>query len=169
MNDGVMGRLRERVRPYRYAAAVVLLGVILMLLPGGGSETADGPSGAEAETFDRAAVQGEMEEILRAIDGGGELRLMLTVDAGTARELAQDVTAERGGESGKSRSETVVVGAGSGTQEVVVTRSVYPRYVGALVFCEGGGSAGVRLAVTNAVSALTALPSDRITVLQGKP
>ena len=169
MNDGVLGRLRERVRPYRYAAAVVLLGVILMLLPGGGSETADGPSGAETETFDRAAVQGEMEEILRTIDCVGELRLMLTVDAGTARELAQDVTAERGGESGKSRSETVVVGAGSGTQEVVVTRSVYPRYVGALVVCEGGGSAGVRLAVTNAVSALTALPSDRITVLQGKP
>lgn len=169
MNDGVLGRLRERIRPYRYAAAVVLIGVILMLLPGGGSETADGPSGAEEETFDRAAVQGEMEEILRAIDGVGELRLMLTVDAGTARELAQDVTAERGEESGKSRSETVVVGAGSGTQEVVVTRSVYPRYVGALVVCEGGGSAGVRLAVTNAVSALTALPSDRITVLQGKP
>ena len=31
------------------------------------------------------------------------------------------------------------------------------------------GSAGVRLAVTQAVSALTALPSDKITVLQGKP
>ena len=63
----------------------------------------------------------------------------------------------------------VVVGTGSGTQEVVVTNRVYPRYVGALVVCEGGGSAGVRLAVTQAVSALTALPSDKITVLQGKP
>ena len=61
------------------------------------------------------------------------------------------------------------VGTGSGTQEVVVTNRVYPRYVGALVVCEGGGSAGVRLAVTQAVSALTALPSDKITVLQGKP
>ena len=107
---------------------------------------------------------------LRAIDGVGELRLMLTVDSGTKRELAQDTTAERSGsEDMKRKSETVVVGTGSGTQEVVVTNRVYPRYVGALVVCEGGGSAGVRLAVTQAVSALTALPSDKITVLQGKP
>ena len=103
-----------------------------------------------------------MENILRAIDGVGELRLMLTVDSGTKRELAQDTTAERSGsEDMKRKSETVVVGTGSGTQEVVVTNRVYPRYVGALVVCEGGGSAGVRLAVTQAVSALTALPSDK--------
>ena len=111
-----------------------------------------------------------VDERLRAIDGVGELRLMLTVDSGTKRELAQDTTAERSGsEDMKCKSETVVVGTGSGTQEVVVTNRVYPRYVGALVVCEGGGSAGVRLAVTQAVSALTALPSDKITVLQGKP
>ena len=111
-----------------------------------------------------------MENILRAIDGVGELRLMLTVDSGTKRELAQDTTAERSGsEDTKRKSETVVVGTGSGTQGVVVTNRVYPRYVGALAVCESGGSAGVRLAVTQAVSALTALPSDKITVLQGKP
>ena len=111
-----------------------------------------------------------MDNILRAIDGVGELRLMLTVDSGTKRELAQDTTAERSGsEDMKRKSEAVVIGTGSGTQEVVVTNRVYPRYVGALVVCEGGGSAGVRLAVTQAVSALTALPSDKITVLQGKP
>ena len=38
-----------------------------------------------------------MENILRAIDGVGELRLMLTVDSGTKRELAQDTTAARSG------------------------------------------------------------------------
>lgn len=49
-----------------------------------------------------------MENILRAIDGVGELRLMLTVDSGTKRELAQDTTAERSGsEDMKRKSETV--------------------------------------------------------------
>ena len=127
-----------------------------------------GSSGGGAKPF--PVAEEEMENILRAIDGVGELRLMLTVDSGTKRELAQDTTTERSGsEDVKRKSETVVVGTGSGTQEVVVTNRVYPRYVGALVVCEGGGSAGVRLAVTQAVSALTALPSDKITVLQGKP
>ena len=141
-----------------------------MLLPGGTAEAEPAAGSPDAEAFDRGAVQEEMENILRAIDGVGELRLMLTVDSGTKRELAQDTTAERSGsEDMKRKSETVVVGTGSGTQEVVVTNRVYPRYVGAFVVCEGGGSAGVRLAVTQAVSALTALPSDKITVLQGKP
>ena len=127
-----------------------------------------GSSGGGAKPF--PVAEEEMENILRAIDGVGDLRLMLTVDSDTKRELAQDTTAERSGsEDMKRKSETVVVGTGGGTQEVVVTNRVYPRYVGALVVCEGGGSAGVRLAVTQAVSALTALPSDKITVLQGKP
>ena len=148
----------------------LVLGIVLMLLPGGNAEAEPTAGSPDAEAFDRGAVQEEMENILRAIDGVGELRLMLTVDSGTKRELAQDTTPERSGsEDMKRKSETVVVGTGSGTQEVVVTNRVYPRYVGALVVCEGGGSAGVRLAVTQAVSALTALPSDKITVLQGKP
>ena len=150
--------------------ASTMVCIVLMLLPGGNAEAEPTAGSPDAEAFDRGAVQEEMENILRAIDGVGELRLMLTVDSGTKRELAQDTTAERSGsEDMKRKSETVVVGTGSGTQEVVVTNRVYPRYVGALVVCEGGGSAGVRLAVTQAVSALTALPSDKITVLQGKP
>ena len=169
MKDARAGKWLEGLKKYRLAALAALLGIVLMLLPGGTAEAEPTAGSPDAEAFDRGAVQEEMENILRAIDGVGELRLMLTVDSGTKRELAQDTTAERSGsEDMKRKSETVVVGTG-GTQEVVVTNRVYPRYVGALVVCEGGGSAGVRLAVTQAVSALTALPSDKITVLQGKP
>ena len=168
--NGELGKRLEGLKKYRLAALTALLGVVLMLLPGGKEETVSAPEASAGETFDRAAVQEEMESILRLIDGVGELRLMLTVDSGTRHELARDTTDERSGtEDVKRKSETVVLGAGSGTQEVVVTDSIYPGYVGALVVCEGGGSAGVRLAVTQAVSALTGLPSDRITVLQGKP
>lgn len=158
------------LKKYKYVLSVMLLGTLLMLLPSGG-EAQESASAADAEeVFDRAAVQREMEDILRAIEGVGELRLMLTVDAGTKHELAQDITAERGTSEGlREASETVIVGTGSGTRGVVVTQSVYPRYVGALVVCEGGGSASVRLAVTEAVRALTGLPSDKISVQQGKP
>ena len=156
MKDARAGKWLEGLKKYRLAALAALLGIVLMLLPGGNAEAEPTAGRPDAEAFDRGAVQEEMENILRAIDGVGE--------------LAQDTTAERSGsEDMKRKSETVVVGTGGGTQEVVVTNRVYPRYVGALVVCEGGGSAGVRLAVTQAVSALTALPSDKITVLQGKP
>ena len=164
-------RAAEALKKYRLAALVVILGVLLMLLPDGTvKDAAPQGSAAAGETFDRTAVQEEMERILSAIDGTGRLRLMLTVDAGTKHELAQSSSSSRSGaDEWQQKSEPLTIGAGSGTQEVVVTNSLYPRYVGALVVCEGGGSAGVRLAVTNAVSALTGLTSDRITVLQGKP
>lgn len=170
MKERGLPKYLETLKKYRLAAAVILLGVVLMLLPGGETAEQSPPRDAETEAFDRAAVQSEMEDILRGIDGVGELTLMLTVDAGTRRELAQNVTEEQSGrEDIKKKTETLVLGAGSGVQNVVVTESVYPRYVGALVVCEGADSASVRLAVTNAVSVLTALPSDRISVVRGKP
>ena len=171
MREQPWTKAAEAVKKYRLAALVILFGVVLMLLPDGTPKEASPPESAAAgETFDRAAVQEEMEAILSAIDGTGRLRLMLTVDAGTKHELAQSSSSSRSGaDEWQQKNEPLTVGAGSGVQEVVVTNSLYPRYVGALVVCEGGGSAGVRLAVTNAVSALTGLTSDRITVLQGKP
>ena len=98
---------------------------------------------------------------------------MLTVRGGGEYALAQDrsLTQKRSGEEQKeyvSKEETVVLGSGS-SAEVVVTGSSFPDYVGALVVCEGGGSATVRLQVTQAVSALTGLSSDRISVIKGRP
>ena len=43
------------------------------------------------------------------------------------------------------------------------------RYTGAVVVCEGGGSASVRLQLTQAVSALTGLTSDKIAIVKGRP
>ena len=67
-----------------------------------------------------------------------------------------------------SLSETVVLGSGT-SAEVVVTHSRYPRFVDALIVCEGGDRADVQLKVTQAVSALTGLSSERISVVKGTP
>ena len=66
------------------------------------------------------------------------------------------------------KTETVVLGNGT-SAEVVVTHSRYPRFVGALIVCEGGDRADVQLRVTQAVSALTGLSSERISVVKGTP
>ena len=115
MKDARAGKWLEGLKKYRLAALAALLGIVLMLLPGGNAEAEPTAGSPDAEAFDRGAVQEEMENILRAIDGVGELRLMLTVDSGTKRELAQDTTAERSGSEDMMRkSETVVVGTGRG-------------------------------------------------------
>ena len=43
------------------------------------------------------------------------------------------------------------------------------RWTGAVIVCEGGGNATVRLQLTRAVSALTGLSSDKIAIVKGRP
>ena len=62
--------------------------------------------------------------------------------------------------------ETVIVNSGSGQEAVLLTRR-YPTFQGALVVCEGGDDAEIRLLMTRAVSALTGIGADRITVCKG--
>ena len=158
---------------YKYAALVALIGAGLLLWPGLGEPEADShPRSPSAQTaqgsWDLQTVQTEMEEILAAMDGGGQVKVMLTVDSDGERQLAQDTQLSYSGntaapEDYSRKSETVRLD-GSGGDETVVVRRTYPTYRGALVVCQGGGSAEVRLAVTGAVAALTGLPTDRVTV-----
>ena len=151
---------------YKFAALVVLIGAVLLLWPSGEDRTA-GPSPAQTAQ-ESGNIQAELEEILGTIQGVGEVRVMLTLDSDGEQQLAQDAELTYRGdteapEDYSRQSETVLVDAGS-NEEVVVTRQVYPTYRGALVVCQGGDQAAVKLAVTEAVAALTGLTADRITV-----
>ena len=164
----------DALKRCKYVVLTAALGIVLLLLPNGNEKKQeDGGAPGAAEDFDRTALQEEMEEILSSLDGVGHLKLMLTVDGGSAYELARDEaqTQKRSGENTGERtqkSETVVLGSGA-SAEVVVTRSRFPAFIGALVVCEGGDRAEVRLRVTQAVAALTGLSTERITVVKGTP
>ena len=151
---------------YKYAALIALIGAGLLLWPGlsGGSKVLSQPKQEE----DIRDIQQEMEDILGAMSGVGQVKVMLTVDTDGERHLAQNTQLSYSGataapEGYSRRSETVLTDGGEGDETVVVQRT-YPTYRGALVVCEGGGSAEVRLAVTEAVAALTGLATDRVTV-----
>lgn len=144
-------------KKYKYVGLVVLAGILLMLLPG--KKTAADPQ-ESGGSFSLEDTERRMEELL------GRVQVMLTLKNGPELELAEDADdTDRDGELRRQR-EPVTLNRGSGYQDVVVTRETYPVYLGAVVVCQGAGSGGVRLAVTEAVAALTGLPADRITVVQ---
>ena len=152
---------------YKYAALVALICAGLLLWPGGKS-VPGGVISAGPEKAEQPELQAQLEDILATISGVGQVRVLLTVESGGERQLAQDTELEYSGptaspEDYSRRSETVLVKGGSGAETVTV-RQTYPTYRGALVVCQGGDRAEVRLAVTEAVAALTGLTSDRVTV-----
>ncbi len=151
---------------YKYAALVALMGAGLLLWPsgsGGTEKTAQQPGAAE----ELADVQAQMEDILGAMSGVGQVRVMLALESDGERILAQDTDLSYRGSTASpedySRSSETVLTGGSG-DGTVVTQRLYPAYRGAVVVCQGGGRADVRLQVTQAVAALTGLSADRITV-----
>lgn len=152
--------VRKLWEKYKIIGIVMAMGVVLLLWPGGEdpSETGGGTRLPAADDLQR-----ELEEILAVMDGVGRVRVLLAAERLGENRLAQDGELTYSGspaepESYSRRWETVLDG------EAVVTGQTAPVYRGALVVCQGGGQPAVRLAVTEAVAALTGLPADRITV-----
>ena len=159
---------------YKYVLLVVLVGAALLLWPSGGLKTTGEAQTAapESQTDTLLETEARMKEILSKIDGVGELELMLTLESTEQQEFAVDTELSYSGQTAapddySRRSETVVLSGKDGDTPVVV-KNVSPAYRGALVVCQGGGNAEVKLAVTQAVAALTGLSTDRITVVKWK-
>ena len=93
----------------------------------------------------------------------GEATVVLTLNSSGEDVLAQDTS-----EGTSSDRETVIVSTGSGTEEAVSVKTIYPEFKGALVICQGAGNASVKLEVLKAVSAITGLSSDQISICQRK-
>lgn len=159
-------KLEELWKKYRLVLLIILAGVLLMLLPAGSKKDVAEEVRQERETFSLEETERRMEEILGRIEGTGKLQLMLTLKSGSQLHLAEDTDRTMDGDELRTQQETVTLNRGSGYQDVVITQQVYPSYQGALVVCQGADQAAVRLAVTEAVSALTGLSSDKITVVK---
>ena len=151
---------------YKFVLLVILAGAALLLLPSPKEEEGQPPP-AEPEQTGGFQVEG-LEEALSQVDGAGEVRVVLTVKSTARQVLAQDGRSTQRGSELDSTLTTVVVSQGSGTQEPVTIQQLSPQYQGALVVCSGGDDPSVRLRIVEAVSALTGLGADKISVCKGK-
>lgn len=110
LSGGVPEKLRKAAEKYKYAIAVALLGVFLMLLPTGGVRGARSAPEPEA----RASVQAEWERALAAFEGVGRLHLVLRTEPETQSVTGALVVCE-GADSAKVRLElTRALGALTG-------------------------------------------------------
>lgn len=157
---------REALGKYQYVLLIIAVGAALLLLPTGGRDSPgeETPAREEESSFDLEAFEKKLEKALSQVEGAGETRVVLTLEGGSRQVLARNQ--DREGDGGTSNT-VVTVGKGSGAQEAVPIQTVAPQFRGALVVCPGGGNAATRLKLVEAVSALTGLGSDRISVCQG--
>ena len=105
--------------------------------------------------------------VLSQVEGAGKVEVLLAYEDGEVHSYQED-RIERIDESGREiHTETVFHDTDSGDSPVCVKVS-YPTYRGAVVVCQGADKASVRLNLLKAVSSLTGLSSDHITVIKMK-
>lgn len=151
---------------YKYVLLVLALGIFFMLLPEPREEVVNTPQLTASPAPE--TVSDRLEEILAQIQGVGRVRVMLTESAGAQTVYQTDRDEDQTDTSGSIRTETVIVSDQNRVENGLIQSVTPPTYLGAIVVCQGGDQPSVRLAVTQAVSNVTGLGTDRITVLKMK-
>lgn len=149
----------EIVKKYRYPILVLLVGLLLMLLPG--QKEQDPPQTDVQQTQpEQMDLARQLEGILVQIKGVGKAQVLLTQAAGERQEYQSDENGEH--------SDTVILTDSDRNQRPVLVQTLPPEYLGAIIVCQGAGTPEVKLAVVEAVSKATGLSADRISVLKMK-
>ena len=162
-------KVREFLGKYKYAALILLIGLVLMLLPDfSGKNMESHDSSLITQTEQKQDSETRLEEILSQIQGAGKVSVMLTTSKGAETIYQTDNETINGNDTGSIRVDTVIISEENRSENGLI-RQVNPAvYQGAIVVCQGADNPSVKLAITEAVSKITGLGADRICVVKMK-
>lgn len=163
------GKILPLAVKYRAVLIVLLAGVLLLVSGGRGAkqETAASDASAEPSSFDLAAFEQQLCGKLAAVDGVGRVELMLSLEQSGEAVYAVNTRQTTGMDSSESyESDLTVLSDGSYGEKPVTVKNLLPTFRGAVVLCDGADDAQVRLAVTQAVSTVCGIGTDKVTVLK---
>lgn len=164
------GRITVFFKKYRYVVIVLLIGIVFMCLPRE-NKLRDKDNIIEDNTpyADEAPALGDLlSDILCRIDGAGNVQVLLTTERGEETIYQTDSHTSVGGDNNSAQVETVIISGSERNQSGLIKQINPPTYMGAIVVCQGADSPIVRLAIVEAVSKVTGLGADRISVLKMK-
>lgn len=145
--------LSERLKPYRWPLLILLVGLVLLLLPGP-TKAEESQATELPETLE--ANEARLKALLEQMEGVGRADVLLSLQASEETKYLSD-------ENG-----TVILSAGSGAQTAVVRQTIQPPYQGAVVVCTGGAEPEVQLRVVETVKQFTGLGAGEISVFPRK-
>ena len=171
--EQVLQKVNGMLLKYKYALLILLIGASMLIL-GGGSKPADQTDAPPAQEtaqesgeFNLDAFERKLETSLSAIEGAGRVQLTLSLKSTNEAVYAADIRQAQQGKDSSSYESTIAMVSDSGYgQKPVRVKNMYPVFRGALVLCDGADDTTVRLAVTQAVSTMCGLGTDKISVLK---
>ena len=151
---------------YRYPLVILLVGLVLLTLPGRKEEPEQ--ITGQSNSIQRPDTTQTLTQILEQIKGVGKVKVMLTVAEGERTIYQFDEDRTTGENSTSVRQETIIVSDTDRNQQALISQIMAPKYLGAVIVCQGADDPSVKWAVVDAVSKATGIGADRISVLKMK-
>ena len=159
-------RITEAIGKYKYVGIVLLAGVILMMLPGKDIQNTAKPLQQTTESTGENSLQEQLEKILGEIAGAGKVKVMLAVAQGERIIYQTDSAYTQSENNTDSRTQTILITDSNRNETGLVHQKNPPVYQGAIVLAQGADNPSVKLAIAEAVSDITGLGTDRISILK---
>ena len=139
---------------YRYAVCVFAVGLLFILMPGKKADDSNSSAPVRDSVLtDAESAEKRLADVLSKTKGVGDVRVLLSYQCSEERLYTRD------------DGETVLISVGSGKQEALEKKTVYPIYQGAVIICSGAEDPVVEMRIIEAVHQFTGLRTDQISVL----
>lgn len=164
MNRDFLPWLHQLIQKENRARLAVLLGAVAMLLIllsevfSPSEKTVSANDTIKDESAYRQQLEQQLEELIAQVQDAGETTVMITLESGEETIYALDTL------SGQMQEQQTHVLLDDGT--ALAQTVCAPKVCGVAVVCEGGGDVRVAARITELVSALLDVPSNRICVEQ---
>lgn len=155
--------LMQAVTKYKFVLLILCIGVALILIPVGRSEDSTASIIINKDTSSYIS-EDALASILTKIKGAGKVEVLLSVEYSAQK----DYQINTDGSTAGIRSTTVTVTDAQRNETGLINRTQSPIYRGAIIVCEGADNPSVHLCVVRAISNITGLRSDQISVLKMK-
>lgn len=166
-----LGKLKkaisEFISKYRYVILVLVIGLVLMIVPTTSAKNREPPA-PDAKNSTEDCFENKLAEILSHITGAGEVKVLLTVAAGEEMRYQTNDRIDNGETASNINYDTVTVTDADRNQNGLVRQVIPATYKGVIIVCQGADDPVVRLSIIDAVSKLTGLGSNKISVLKMK-
>lgn len=155
-------KIGDIVQRYKFVFLVLLVGVIMILMPTSSSKE-NSPEPTTSVTDEAHISQEELAAILSRIEGAGRVKVLLSLEYSAQTDYQQNID---GANTANGRETTVTVTDADRNETGLVRKTTAPVYRGAIIVCDGADDPVVHLSLVNAVSNITGLRTNQISVLK---
>jgi len=153
------------IKRYKYVMVILLTGILILMMP---EKKDPQPTNYTEQIQTNLDLQEALINILKRIEGAGDVDVLLTEKKGEEIIYQADSDLTSGSNTESENRKTLIITDENRAEKGLIRQVNPPVLQGAVVVCQGADDPTVRLSVANAVSAVTGISTDRISVLKMK-